>query len=258
MTLKAIIFDVDGTMAETEEVHRQAFNNAFAHFRLGWRWDRKTYGELLRVTGGKERIRHFAKLRIDDKTISAIHAEKTKRYTALVESGRVPLRPGIENLIFEAKEAGIRLAIATTTTPANVTALLNATLGPSAERLFEVIAAGDCVTAKKPAPDVYLQTLHSLNLAPHDCLAVEDSANGLKAALAAGIPTIVTRSVYTQDDDFTGATKVMDELHADLSGLAQVREDSELRTLISEGLKSGISGKSVNDIWAQAATTVSD
>ena len=249
MTLKAIIFDVDGTMAETEEVHRQAFNEAFAQFGLGWRWDRKTYGELLRVTGGKERIRHFAKLRIDDKTIRALHAEKTKRYTALIKSGKVPLRPGIENLIFAAKGAGIRLAIATTTTPANVTALLKATLGPNAENLFEVIAAGDCVTAKKPAPDVYLQTLHSLCLTPKDCLAIEDSTNGLKAALAAGVPTIVTRSVYTQDDDFTGAIKVMDELHADLSGLAQTWEDGELRTLIAEGLKSGISGTSVNDIW---------
>ena len=215
--VKAILFDVDGTLAETEEVHRRAFNETFAEEGLDWRWSRHLYGKLLAVTGGKERMRHFMDAYAPDERLSldkiaALHKKKTARYVELIGSGEIELRPGVFNLIHEAREAGLKLAIVTTTSLPNVTALVGGTLGPAAMKMFDVVAAGDIVPAKKPAPDIYLKALDDLKLPASECLAIEDSENGLKAALAAGVPTVVTVSAYTDGQDFSGALTVLNSL----------------------------------------------
>ena len=217
----ALIFDVDGTLADTErEGHRVAFNRAFKEAGLDWEWSIPLYGELLKVTGGKERIQYFLDTvgkhlprpaRLDD-FIPMLHVAKTAHYTRMLESGAIPLRPGVVRLLDEARSNGIRLAIATTTTPANVTALLINTLGAGSLDWFEVIAAGDVVPAKKPAPDIYVFTLKQMGLEPHQCLAFEDSANGVRSALGAGLRTIVTINEYTAQENFEGASLVIDQL----------------------------------------------
>ena len=218
--LRALLFDVDGTLAETEEVHRQSFNAAFAQAGLDWAWSVDMYRALLAVTGGKERIRHYLDTyrpefqRPADLTgfIAGLHQAKTRIYTETVAAGGVPLRPGVRRLLDEARAAGMRMAIATTTTPDNVTALLKASVAPDAESWFEVIAAGSMVPNKKPAPDIYFYALEHMGLGPQDCLAFEDSENGLIAARAAGLKTVVTVSDYTQGHDFSGAAILLDNL----------------------------------------------
>ncbi|MBL8403166.1 MAG: HAD family hydrolase [Dechloromonas sp.] len=219
--IQALIFDVDGTLAETErDGHRPAFNAAFAELGLDWRWDETRYGELLAITGGKERMRHYAQ-RYDpdiaarpylDTLIKRLHAAKTAHYVRLVGEGRLVLRPGVAELIAEARAAGIRLAIATTTSPENVSALLDASLAPGSSDWFEVIGAGDVVAAKKPAPDIYRWVLERLALPPGACLAIEDSENGLRAALGAGLCCAVTVGEYTRGQDFSGAAAVLENL----------------------------------------------
>ncbi len=227
--MKALIFDVDGTLAETEELHRAAFNLAFAEAGLGWHWDAPLYAELLAVTGGKERIRlaieRGARPVLDSAAIAALHADKTARYTA--EVAGIALRPGIERLLDEAAAAGVTLAIATTTSPANVHALLRSTLGPGGTGRFAVVGAGDVVARKKPAPDIYRYVLHRLGLAPEECLAVEDTPQGLQAAAGAGIPVVITLSLYGGSAGFEGARAVLDDLGQ--TSLAELRGYSSRR-----------------------------
>jgi HAD superfamily hydrolase (TIGR01509 family) len=215
-TARALIFDVDGTLAETEEVHRRAFNDAFAVAGLDWHWDRATYGRLLRVAGGKERIRAFdqrsAAPLLSFADIADLHRIKSARYAELIVTGNCPLRPGVEAWLTVARIRGQRLAIATTTSHGNIDALLSVVLGRDWAGLFEVIVAGDDVPRKKPAPDVYVDVLARLALGPTDCIAIEDSGNGLMSASQAGIPVIITRSVYFADDDLAGALLVVDDL----------------------------------------------
>jgi len=219
--LEAAIFDVDGTLADTErDGHRPAFNAAFREAGLSWDWGVELYGELLAITGGKERIRHYmekycpAELNrsgLDD-WIAGLHKTKTRHFVALLERGEIPLRPGVARLLQELRAAHIKVAIATTTTPENVTALLKSTLGKDSPDWFEVIGAGDIVPAKKPAPDIYLWVLKQLGLTAQQCVALEDSENGLKSALGAGIATIITIGDYTRSHDFTGAAVVLSDL----------------------------------------------
>jgi len=216
----ALIFDVDGTLAETEELHRQAFNHAFVRHGLDWHWDRAVYKDLLRVTGGKERIRAYHGRRenaspLSDADIAELHRVKTAHYAGLIETGCCPLRPGVTDLLTAAKARGQRLAIATTTSHGNIDALLSQALGKRWAGDFDAIVAGDDVRDKKPAPDVYLEVLARLKLEASGCVAIEDSANGLIAASRASIPVLITRSMFFRDDDFSVARVVLD----DLSGL---------------------------------------
>jgi beta-phosphoglucomutase-like phosphatase (HAD superfamily) len=218
--LSALIFDVDGTLADTESVHRAAFNTAFAEFGLDWHWSESLYTSLLEVTGGKERLLHYWKLVEPDQaggaqaahTVAALHASKTRHYAAMVGGGKLSLRPGILRLICEAHSARMPMALATTTTPANIDALLRTPLGSDWRRLFVTVCDGSTAAPKKPAPDVYLAVLRALALPASDCLAFEDSEHGLRAARAAGIPTIITPTAYTTLQQFDDALLVLPHL----------------------------------------------
>lgn len=218
MRADVIIFDVDGTLAETEEVHRRAFNEVFAAFGLNWSWDQPLYRKLLDVTGGKERIAHYVAAYDPPDgaralaALAELHAAKNRRYGELVAEGAAKLRPGIRRLIGEARRGGVRLAIATTTSLANVESLLAAAFGTEGRDIFEVIGAGDIVPAKKPAPDIYRHVLDALRAPSFASIAVEDSRNGLDSARAAGLPTIVTPSLYTRHQSFPGALAVVPDL----------------------------------------------
>ena len=224
--LRALIFDVDGTLADTESAHRAAFNGAFKEFGLDWHWDEALYTELLEISGGKERMLHYwrmvqpdlrevANLALQD-TINRLHELKTAAYEQAVSDGAVLLRPGVLKLINNAFEQGLSLAIATTTSPVNISALLRKAIGIDWRDFF--LAIGDASTAplKKPHPQVYLQMLTSLNLQPHEAMAFEDSSNGLRAATAAGLATVITPTQFTAHHDFRDAMRVV----TDLSGLS--------------------------------------
>ncbi len=221
-TLRALIFDVDGTLADTESAHCEAFNRAFAEAGLDWHWDQQLYTRLLEVSGGKERIVHYwREFRGDDQNADAqaraqlvarLHSRKTEFYETLVAEGAVQMRPGVLALIEAAKAAGLDLAIATTTSPANIEALLRSALGAAWRQSFPIVEDASTAPIKKPHPQVYLQALQRLGLDAGLCLAFEDSANGLHAARAAALATIVTPNVFTSHHDFTGALRVLASL----------------------------------------------
>lgn len=219
--LKAVIFDVDGTLAETElDGHRVAFNRAFTDNGLDWHWDPLLYGELLAVTGGKERIRYYLEnfhLQCGfngdpTPTIDKLHADKTRHYAQLLNENSIRLRVGVQRLINECRAAGLRLAIATTSMPENVRGLLRNTLGEQAINWFDCIADGSSVGPKKPAADIYHYCLKQLNLTARDCITIEDSALGLQAATGANLATLITINDYTHADDFSDALTVIDQL----------------------------------------------
>jgi len=220
--LQAFVFDVDGTLADTERAHLAAFNQAFAQEGLGWCWDEAQYTELLNISGGKERIlHHWRQVNPDIKDLSAngvmdtinrLHDIKTAAYESAVNDGAVELRPGVLRLMDDALRQGIRLAIATTTSPVNIAALLRRAIGMDWREHF--VAIGDASTAplKKPHPQVYLQMIDALQLPPSVCLAFEDSANGLAAATAAGLQTVVTPTDFTRHHDFSAALRQVPDL----------------------------------------------
>ncbi len=218
MPLQALIFDVDGTLAETEEAHRAAFNRTFDQWGLGWHWTVDDYRQLLKTTGGKERMRaHQATLpdgerRLTDAEISRAHKEKTAIYGEILASGQLSLRPGVADLIEAARARGLKVTVATTTNTPNVEALTQCCWGKPALEVFDHVAAGDMVGNKKPAPDVFLLALEQLGLPAKSCIAFEDSRNGVHSALGAGLRVLVTPSAYTDRDDFSDADWVIPSL----------------------------------------------
>jgi HAD superfamily hydrolase (TIGR01509 family) len=214
--LTALIFDFDGTIAETErDGHRLAYTAAFADARASWRWDVATYGELLAIAGGKERLAEFLRRERPDiaepersTLVALLHEAKRHHFDRLAET--LAFRPGVMRLVAQARAAGVRCAIATTAAPSGVDALLRRE--PEFAASFEVIVAGDMVPQKKPAPDIYLLALERLGIDAGRAVAFEDSNVGLRAARAAKIATIVTPSIYTEGEDFTAATSVIEHL----------------------------------------------
>lgn len=230
--LKALIFDVDGTLAETEDLHRQAFNRAFGILGLPWTWSPEIYGELLAVMGGKERLLHYiAEAHPEDAEalrarMPEIHEFKTRIYGDLVAKGELGLRPGVARLMREAREAGLKLAVATTTSRPNIDTLLRVNFPGSDVAPFDVIAAGDEAARKKPASDVFDLALHRLDVDPSEAIAFEDSAAGIRSALDAGLPVLATRSRYTRSHALDGAFSAVSDLgepgapHRHLAGVA--------------------------------------
>jgi HAD superfamily hydrolase (TIGR01509 family) len=220
LSFEALVFDVDGTLAETEETRRQAFNEAFCAYRLDWSWSPELYGELLQVIGGKQRIEaYIARLQLAaqerkrlTRLVPQIHRTKNRLYKKLVDLGRVRPRAGVRRLMIEARDAGIQLAIASTTSPENFDSLITASFGPEAPRWFSAVITGDVVLRQKPFPDVYDLALARLGVPAQRAIAFEDSAIGIQAAKAAGLFTVVTPSVWTTAQDFAAADLILPSL----------------------------------------------
>ena len=215
--LKCLLWDVDGTLADTErDGHRVAFNMAFAEAGLERRWDEVTYGKLLSVTGGKERMRYDIELggmpALSDEEIARLHARKTILYQQLIADGKIPLRPGVRRLLEAAYAESITLGVATTTTPAALEVLIEHGLGVEWFDRFAVLAAGDIVPAKKPAPDIYDYALEQLQMDASEALAIEDSGHGLRAAKSAGLKCVVAINGYTVGQEYGDADLLVSEL----------------------------------------------
>jgi HAD superfamily hydrolase (TIGR01509 family) len=220
--LKAIIFDCDGVLVDTErDGHRVGFNRAFEQFGIDAEWDVPLYGKLLQVAGGKERMRAY----FDeygwpagsdteegkDALIRELHKAKTEITAGLVGEGALPLRPGISRIVDEALANDVILGVCTTSNPRFIDAVLDL-FGPERKARFGFVHAGDVVARKKPDPEIYELAKQSLKLPAHACIVIEDSRNGLLAAKGAGLPTLITTSTYTADEDFSEADRVVPEL----------------------------------------------
>jgi HAD superfamily hydrolase (TIGR01509 family) len=218
--MQALIFDCDGVLVDTErDGHRRAFNQAFEEMGLDVDWDVKRYGELLQVAGGKERMRHHfettgwpAQAGSDkDAFIAELHQRKTAIFGDIIATGQLPLRPGVLRIVDAALAENIRLGVCTTSNPKSISGVLDL-MGQDRKSRFELVLAGDIVSRKKPDPEIYELALEKLALPPGECLVIEDSRNGLLAAIGAGLPCMITTSTYTVDEDFSGAARVVPEL----------------------------------------------
>ncbi|HEX5048524.1 MAG TPA: HAD-IA family hydrolase [Gammaproteobacteria bacterium] len=216
--MKALIFDCDGVLVDTErDGHRVAFNRAFAGAGIDAEWSVELYGKLLAIAGGKERMTHYFNQhgwppdKSADTLIPELHKRKTAIFTELIATGALPLRPGVARLVDEAHAGGVALGVCTTSDPKAIDGVLDL-LGAKRKAWFEIVLAGDVVKKKKPDPEIYLLAKQKLGLESKDCVVVEDSRNGLLAALGAGMPTLITTSTYTTGEDFSGAAKVVPEL----------------------------------------------
>lgn len=236
--LRALIWDVDGTLAETErDGHRIAFNQAFEALGLPWRWDEARYGELLHVTGGYERLLRDMQDRDDappegaqrEQLARELHGLKNRRYGELVSAGGIPLRPGVRELFDDAQAAGMPMVIATTTSRVNVDTLLGAQIGADWLQRFAGVFTAEDAPRKKPDPQVYQLALRHLGLPARQTLALEDSTPGVRAARAAGIPVVVTRSVYFAQAPAEGALAVGPGLDQAAGWLPPARHETASR-----------------------------
>jgi len=221
--MKAVLFDCDGVLVDTErEGHRVAFNRAFALYGLSVQWEQETYGRLLAVAGGKERMRHFFDQnewpeRVTDREafIKDLHRSKTDEFTSMIEGGQLPLRPGVARLVDEIIGEGLHLGVCSTSNERAVTLIVELLLGRGRREHFDLILAGDVVSRKKPDPEIYNLAKGRLGLRGEECLVIEDSRNGLLAAKAAGMRCVVTTNAYTEQEDFASADGVFPGLDTD-------------------------------------------
>jgi HAD superfamily hydrolase (TIGR01509 family) len=218
--MKALIFDCDGVLADTErDGHRVAFNKAFAKKGYSVEWNVETYGKLLEVAGGKERMKHYFDSNgwpddaVDkDALIKELHKLKTDLFMQIIESGELPLRPGVARLVDEAIAANVTLAVCSTSNERAVNLVVQTLLGPERKAHFSEILAGDVVSNKKPDPEIYNLAWQKLGLQSSECVVIEDSRNGLLAAKSASMHCIVTTNGYTKNEDFKEADLVVSEL----------------------------------------------
>jgi HAD superfamily hydrolase (TIGR01509 family) len=221
---KVLIFDCDGVLGDTEQFgHLPAFNRMWQESGVPWEWSVEEYGCKLKIGGGKERmaslfgeadfLKAYPQLPSAEEKrkemIAAWHKRKSAIYKEIISSGRIPPRPGVRRLSEEALSRGWTLAVASTSAPESVNAVLRHAMGEETAARFALVLAGDCVEAKKPAPDIYLLAAAKLEVLPSQCVVVEDSGNGLRAATAARMPCVVTVSGYTRDEDFSTAAIVL-------------------------------------------------
>lgn len=217
--LAALIFDVDGTVADTEELHRRAFNEAFRHFALGWEWTPQTYRRLLGVSGGPARVlAHIDHLRVAAaekarlrRLVPGLHSEKTRIYGELLDAGGTALRPGVARLIAEARGAGLDVGFVSSSASPNPMRVLASAFGGRAAPPGTIVCT-DQVARKKPAPDVYELAIATLRRPAAACAAFEDSCNGVLAARAAGLFTVAVPSRWTLDQDLSAAHLVLSSL----------------------------------------------
>lgn len=226
MALRALLFDVDGTLADTEpQGHLPAYNRAFKDLGLRWKWSKKLYRRLLLLPGGRERIDHYLSEhapelgdhrdeveRDREAWIESLHRLKSRHFRERLEAGEVKLRPGVRRLMLEAASSGLQLALVTNASRASLEPFLEHILEPGLRDRIGAIVSGEEVKRKKPAPDLYRLVLHRLRRRPGECIALEDSAMGLAAARAAGIPAVVTVNADTRDQEFADALLVVDQL----------------------------------------------
>ncbi|MGQ0529944.1 MAG: HAD-IA family hydrolase [Panacagrimonas sp.] len=224
MSLRALLLDVDGTVADTERHgHRPAYNRAFRKLGLNFRWGPRLYRKLLEQPGGKERLAHYitqyqpdlgehagAFERDPQRWVDEVHQLKSRYFQRYLRKGQVPLRPGVARLIREADSAGLQVALVSNASRASLKPVLRYGLGEDLATRIDLIVCGEDVEHKKPAPDAYLLALAKLGRDANECVALEDSAMGLRAAVAAGVPTIVTTNANTENEDFSSAMAVLD------------------------------------------------
>ena len=212
--VKACIFDVDGTLAETETVHLEAFNQVFSEFQLNWIWDQTLYKQLLQIAGSKNRINYFnnlSKPKLSNNLIREILERKNRIYIEKLQKNSVKVCSGVKELVNLLKDE-MKLAVATSTSKENVDALILKIWGEKTNAIFSAISTPEEYAKNKPAPDLYINALKKLSLKPHQAIAIEDSEIGLKSAKAAKIKTIVVPSIYTQGSDFSNADLVVSDL----------------------------------------------
>lgn len=210
--MKALLFGSIGTLLETSEIQREAFNRCFADNGLDWHWSRSDYQEMLAVSGGRRRVQKEADRRGESVDANALHHKKTEIFQTMMREGSANPRSGVVESIQMARKKGVRLGLVTSTSPENVNAILSS-LGESVRRSnFDVIVDIDQCDEPKPNPDCYQVALKTLDVSASDCLAIEDNVDGVVAAHRAGIICIATPGANTSDHDYGLANEVTSDL----------------------------------------------